>query len=141
MPKFILDYGSTEAVKRYNEQDTFTRGYIEAMFFTNTGTGDDGELEHATVADLDDDAWETIIKDCKGFQENNAELLEVAYGCDGYNEENAGHDFWYDRNGHGTGFWDREALDEELQSALNKVASAYPTADPFMTDQGRMKLL
>ena len=32
----------------------------------------------------------------------------------GYCEEQAGRDFWFTRQGHGAGFWDREELRRDL---------------------------
>ena len=68
MPEFILNHGSPFAAKQFGELDEFTQGYIEAMFFTNTGSGDDEELEHATVADLAPETLATIVGDCEAFQ-------------------------------------------------------------------------
>ena len=40
-------------------------------------------------------------------------MLASVYGVTGkyersaYDESRAGNDYWYTRNGHGTGFWDR----------------------------------
>lgn len=115
MPEFILDTGSPAAARQFQALDSFTRGYIEAMFFTDTGTGDDAEdgLEHASVEELAPSTLESIVQDCKAFQAAHAALLEAAYGVQGryekapYDEERAGNDYWYTRNGHGTGFWDR----------------------------------
>jgi len=110
MPEFTLDRGSPEASRKFSEQSYFVQGYIEAMFFTQTGTGDDEELENATVADLSSDAWRVIIRDCANFQAEAAPLLEQAYELDDYDETQAGRDYWFTRNGHGVGFWDRQQL-------------------------------
>lgn len=112
MPEFILDMGSAEGAATFNRLDAFTQGYIEAAFFTETGTGDDAErdLEHATIAELAPDALATIVADCAAWQAANAALLEEAYAR-GYTPEQAGQDLWYTSNGHGVGFWDRAALD------------------------------
>jgi hypothetical protein len=32
----------------------------------------------------------------------------------GYSEEQAGRDFWFTRQGHGVGFWDREELNRDI---------------------------
>jgi hypothetical protein len=39
-------------------------------------------------------------------------LLDLAYARD-YDPEQAGCDYWFTRNGHGVGFWDRDALDDQ----------------------------
>ncbi|PWU21850.1 MAG: hypothetical protein C5B50_00775 [Verrucomicrobia bacterium] len=108
MPAFEMDYGNDEALKRFHALDSFTQGYIMAAFFTCTGTGDDEDLEDATFADLHPDSLAAAISDCKEFQEQQAEWLEMACHFDGYDDECAGRDFWYTRNHHGTGFWDRD---------------------------------
>jgi hypothetical protein len=109
MPRFILDLGTPEAGLRYARLDPFIQGYIQAMFFTDTGTRDDEEngLENAAVSELSPESWESIIADCTEFQNDAASLLACAYEKSGYDPERAGKDFWYTRNGHGVGFWDR----------------------------------
>jgi hypothetical protein len=108
MPQFILDYGTPEAARDYSALDAFTRGYIEAMFFTECHS-DNPELEHATVADLAPETMTKIMADCHRFQTSEAgEVLLRIYESDQpYTPEQAGRDFWFDRNGHGVGFWDR----------------------------------
>lgn len=112
MPKFYIDHGTEAAARFYASLDGFTRGYIEALFFTDTGSSDDGELAHATVAELAPETIAKIIGDCETFQTANAALLESAYATraglvEEYDDIRAGRDFWYTRNGHGVGFWDR----------------------------------
>ena len=102
MPEFVLDQGAQSA--RFASLDAFTQGYIEAMFFT----ADEEIGEGAGLDDLSSAAWGRIRQDCCAFQEGAAHLLELAYGHEsGYEPMQAGRDFWYTRNGHGTGFWNR----------------------------------
>lgn len=112
MPQFILDIGN--AYRSWESLDAFTQGYIEAMFFTDTGTGDDeeGGLETASFDELSPDTLKGIISDCKAFQAEAEALLNEAYRR-GYEEVQAGRDFWFTRNGHGVGFWDRDVLDKD----------------------------
>lgn len=110
MPEFILDHGSPEAARAFRKLDSFTQGYVEAMFFTDTGTGDDGDLQNASFAELAPSTLDSIIADCEAFQRITRRLLDVAYER-GYEEEQAGRDFWFTRNGHGVGFWDRRVLE------------------------------
>lgn len=66
---------------------------------------------------------EQAQKDCAKFQAENAELLTKA-GDDWQN----GSDFWYTRNGHGVGFWDRGYPDDvadPLTEACKKYGEAY----------------
>jgi hypothetical protein len=56
---------------------------------------------------LDHETLMKVMEDCNDFQENQKNFLEAAYCQNGYNDSDAGHDFWLTRNGHGAGFWDR----------------------------------
>ena len=145
MPEFILDHGSPKASMLSAELDSFTQGYIEAMFFTSTGTGDDSEqdLEHATFAELAPESLTSIVDDCRAFQATNATLLDSVYGVQGkyerapYDESRAGNDYWYTRNGHGTGFWDRGL--GELGEAL-ATAARYSERNLYRGDDGLLYL-
>lgn len=88
----------------------FVHAYIEAMFFTedeNIGSG-------FTSDDIDLDSMAAIETDCGDFLEKAEGLLTSD------NMEQAGHDFWLTRNGHGTGFWDRE---EKVYSGKGEILS------------------
>lgn len=139
MPEFILDHGTDKAARTFSRLDSFTQGYIEAMFFTNTGSGDDGDLEDATVADLAKETLAEIIADCQRFQLDHAELLDQAYARN-YDNEQAGRDYWFSRNGHGVGFWDRSELDADgLGDKLTAVCQ-YQTRDLYRGDDGKVYL-
>lgn len=142
MPEFILDRGTPEAARQFQDLDSFTQGYIEAMFFTSTGTGDDEELEHATFADLAPETLDKIVRDCQRFQQENRIPLERAYiGCEqrGYDAEAAGRDFWYTRNHHGTGYWDRQ-LGDSITHPLMLSAANYAQVDIYLGDDGKVYL-
>ena len=132
MPEFHIPIGSTNGAIDFNALDKFTQGYVEAAYFTKTGTADDAEdgLENASFEDLHPDALAEMVKECKAFQERYADLLSKAYamttdrGHD-YDAEAAGRDLWFTRNGHGVGFWDR---------GLGDVGDALAEACGWRTD-------
>lgn len=132
MPEFVLDHGTRDSAARFKALDSFTQGYIEAIFFTNTGTGDDEDLQDAHVGELAPSAWELIVADCARFQEENAEVIACAIACRGdmsaeYDDESAGRDFWYTRNHYGVGFWDRGLCEhgDKLTAAAHKWRELY----------------
>ena len=95
--------------------DEFTTGYIEAMFFADIDHPD-AETYGARVADLAPETITKIKEDCATFQRDNDQLLFKAihghFSFKGeqppeYDIADAGRDYWYTRNGHGVGFWDR----------------------------------
>ena len=127
MPEFQMDTLGNVAVI-WTDLDALTRGYITAMFWTNSG--DEGS-ELNDSHGFESLAAETlcgIIQDCAAFKEANAENLRAAYSLlMGYDEARAGEDYWLTRNGHGVGFWDRglgavgDALTEACQNQTREV--------------------
>lgn len=127
MPEFVME-GRDHAARAESE---FVFGFIEAMFFTETShafdSGDwfteerraaseagqaDGELPgDVGYMDLHPDALEAIRRDCNTFWILNRDALESACESDGYDMRRAGSDYWFTRNGHGVGFWDRDLGD------------------------------
>lgn len=150
MPKFILDTsgtvednrpleGDNDACSdyRWDDLDAFTQGYIECMFFTNTGDRADGRLESAAFCELSAESLDSIIKDCARFQAENKVALYRA--CDGgttYDETQAGHDFWYTRNHHGCGYWDRDLGD--VGDLLTTAAHKWGEVDLYRGDDGKV---
>jgi hypothetical protein len=104
--------------------DAFADQYLETAIWADRPEGCDV-----------DEVWPAcipqILEDCHRFQRENEELLDAAYQLFRQDEGNwrlydvtdAGHDFWLSRNGHGTGFWDREL--GEVGDKLHEAAKAY----------------
>lgn len=146
MTEFSLNHGSPNAAKRFKALDDFTQGYIEAMFFTSTGSPDDEGLENATLADLSDDAWTAIEHDCAAFlaslPKDHHDRTWIDLACDyaphHYDETYAGHDFWYTRNGHGVGFWNRGLT--PIGDYLTTAAKAFRETNLYLGDDGLLYL-
>lgn len=140
MPEFILDHGSTESAAEFRKLDSFTQGYLEALFFTSTGTGDDGDMSNATLADLAPETWNRILSDCAKFQAMCPVDLDEA--CDearinGYDMASAGRDFWFTRNGHGVGFWEQDGA---CWDSLDRAAESFGNVDAYLGDDGKVYL-
>lgn len=124
MPEFVLDMGSPKGARMFAALDDFTQGYVEAAFFTETGSLDDADrdLEHASVAEIDPASLEQVKADCAAWQQRNASTLALAYASsDDYGPKNAGRDYWFTRNGHGVGFWDRGQLRKVIVGKNNET--------------------
>ena len=130
MAEYITPTGGSS---EFAEQPAFIRGYIEAMFFTNDGDDED-ELNGCTVADLSADAWQRIKCDCLQFQNEAQVLLLKAYETN-YDEHQAGIDFWFTRNHHGVGYWDRGINEGE---DLTKLAHVWGEVWPHVGDDGQI---
>lgn len=118
MPEFHINLGELQL--EYARLDSFTQGYIEAAFFTESGEPENSCYEKS-FSDLSPELLEAMIADCRAFQESFGDDLQEAYDQDkaNYDANRAGNDFWYTRNGHGTGFWDRGL--GEIGDKLSKV--------------------
>jgi hypothetical protein len=57
-----------------------------------------------------------------------------------YDREAAGRDFWYTRNGHGVGFWDRgfKGRAGAIAQRLSDSASAFRESDIYRGDDSRV---
>lgn len=143
MPQFELNgaYGP-----KWQALDYFVRGYIEALFFTDEAewqaTEDHNEGSFPSECgfeDLAESALASIISDCEDFQQLASDLLAEAYSTDKYDSEQAGRDFWFTRNHHGVGYWDRSALEANgLGDKLTKAAQTYSGVDTYLGDDSKI---
>lgn len=124
MPKFIPQHTPSGL-------DNFTESYFAAM-------------EWLLPEDIDRDkivafSWRTIRRVesvCRKFQRENTAALEEFYAATGGGPDLAGFCFFLNRNGHGTGFWDRDA--GECGEVLNKASHKYGETCESITKRGRI---
>lgn len=134
MPQFY-----SQAAEDIGQQlDAFTAAYVYALYFTDTGEED----QPPTDAELSSFALDAIKEDCADFQQQHADLLAQAYARESYGgPSQAGHDFWLTRNGHGVGFWDRDALDaDDLGDKLTAACKLYSETYVTIGDDGLIYL-
>lgn len=116
--------------------DRFTQAYISCMLWTDE-EGLKADLGRTPSSlDIDEAALAGIALSCVEFQDENKELLAQAYNVLDYTEEQAGHDFWLTRNGHGAGFWDRGI--GAVGDALSKAAKAAGERWTYVGDDKRI---
>lgn len=97
-----------------DEESEFITAYFAAVNFTETG--EDGQPPND--ADLDDYFRKECIADCMSFFQRARPWLSDNQLAQ------AGHDFWLTRNGHGSGFWDKEKIYPQSE-LLTKLAESY----------------
>lgn len=112
-----------------SECDAFLQGYLVAALFT-TDTDPPGGADYVETGRADEmyqqlPHWfiEEARKDCARFTVENAALLNQA-GDPWRN----GADFWYTRNHHGVGFWDRgypDDIADPLTDAAHRFGEVY----------------
>lgn len=78
--------------------------------------------------DIAPETLEEMRRECADF----IDLAEMETR-DNWTAEQAGHDFWLTRNGHGAGFWDRGEPDGD---ELTKHAKTFGSYDLYVGDDG-----
>lgn len=125
--------------------DAFTKSYIIAALWSSID--DDGEPldKNYNISDIDPASLRKIETDCAKFQKDNSELYEKG----GWNDEQAGHDFWLTRNRHGAGFWDRSydgisfsgnKLDKEIGKKLTDISHKYGESNLYVGDDKKLHI-
>ncbi len=116
------------------ELDEFTQGYLECALWSTLDDEGDALDSVYGVEDIAPVTLQEAVRECKDFQEAQAELLQKAYTQGRYTAETAGHDFWLTRNGHGAGFWDRGLGD--IGDKLTEASKPYGEVDLYVGDDG-----
>lgn len=80
--------------------------------------------------DIAPDAMEKARNDCASFVQKNTVLLADM------DAEQAGHDFWLTRNGHGAGFWDRDL--GARGDALTKACKEFGEVNAIVGDDNKI---
>lgn len=104
------------------DMDDFTSAYVECALWAETDNSDDSGGDpldkNYSPEDIHSATLREIVRECADFQEHNRDLYRELW-----TDEQAGHDFWLTRQGHGAGFWDRGH--GEIGDKLTEASKAY----------------
>jgi hypothetical protein len=112
--------------------EEFVMGYETAALWSSS----DGDHESLEEFELDDETKAKFRKECAKFCDAAQVHLVAAMERKGYSATRAGHDFWLTRCGHGTGYWDRDELTQELKDALTQASKAAGERNLYLGDDG-----
>ncbi|AIA64682.1 hypothetical protein HL10_gp152 [Cronobacter phage CR8] len=114
----------------------FIAGYFEALYFAESATGNDGEeIDNLAGYELSATAKEEGEQACARFLDWHGEKVNLAIaGSDDYDHTQAGRDFWFTRQGHGVGFWDRGL--GMVGDDLSDAARSFGEKHVFIDDDG-----
>ena len=123
--------------------ETFARHYVIAMLWSST-EGEEGTPLDSIYGpeNLALETWAKVERDCRAFLAKVGHLVTDANYIGRANEgaaQQAGHDFWLTRAGHGAGFWDGDWESDAhngLQGPLTLAAKAAGELDPYAGDDG-----
>lgn len=127
------------------------RGYLEAALFTEKERLEDEEQSEYGDFDISEyvesisfDNFSTESKeyanwDCDKFlsefsEDELGEIMEY------YDLSELGGDFWYTRNGHGVGFWDRD-IPDNIKELLMNVVKGFKETYLEYGDDGELHLM
>ena len=117
---------------KWTELDRFTQGYIDCALWSSTDESDEtgGEPmdKNYSFSDIDPETLARMVEDCRSFQDDNRQDLD---DCE-LSFERQGHDFWLNRNGHGSGFWDEG--NDPVYRRLSDASKVWGTFDLYVGD-------
>lgn len=121
------------------QKEDFYRGFVACLLWSTT-EGDDGHLDdNHSASDLHPATAEGLRAQCDTFFDANAaELAEAFASPSGYDAGRAGHDFALTRNGHGSGFFDREDEIGTVCERLDGAARTFGQAEAYLGDDGKI---
>jgi len=101
------------------KSERMSQAYIEAIYFTETGDTDQPSIDTELTPLCKAQAFLACRQFLWAIERDPVEGLEDL------DPEQLGHDLWFTRNGHGTGFWDRpEIYGEENATLFTRLATA-----------------
>ncbi len=108
------------------EKDHFTEFFIAYATAALWASNDDDDVpldSKYSIDDFDPDALQKLEKDCREFLEKADEFIKNDTRHQNPYEQ-AGHDFWLTRNGHGAGFFDGD-WDEPAATELTNLSQEF----------------
>jgi hypothetical protein len=121
---------------------SFIRQYVRTLLWSTTGDDDEPLEDSYGIAGIAPEAMAKIQDDCSKFYaavESMGIDLDAEILTDDDATEQAAHDFWLTRNGHGAGFWDGD-WSEAVEDKLTKLAESFGEAYPYVGDDGMIYL-
>lgn len=110
--------------------DTFTRAYLKTALWAETDPDTEEPLDNGhSIEDLSEEVLRIACEDCENFRRDVR-----ADGWTLLNPDNAAHNFWLTRNGHGAGFWD--GAYGSAGDPLTKISKAYGDCTLYVGDDG-----
>ena len=129
--------------------DKFTESYIECMLWICEDEHGVPLEDNYFIGDIDSESLDKIVDECHSFLESNVNLIEqikpIRLNLSGMQVkiigayEQAGHDFYLARNGHGSGFLDRNNIPEDVREALTEAAESYSNSGLLCADSNELQ--
>jgi hypothetical protein len=123
-----LPFVTWDPVKEEHNECQITFVLSMAAAYMACAAWADGDDQEFVGKKWSDQAVHQSRLDCTAF------LSIAGYAVNGLTPEQLGHDLWLTRNGHGTGFWDRDEIPEHRRQRLTQVAKVFGSCDIYIGD-------
>lgn len=141
-----LFFTESEPSRSRHERVT-TRGTVRKSWERDVSEGQIKDMPgDYGYSDLASETLNSILRDCQEFERSPAWKAYVEYRDEANGNDpdcpddmQAGRDFWFNRNGHGVGFWDGD-WPEPHASALDKLAESFREVDVYIGDDEKVYL-
>jgi len=110
--------------------DDFTRQYLATALWSSTDDDCNPLDRNFEIEDIDADTVAAAQADCDRFRELAGKMLNEG------DEEQAAHDFWLTRNGHGAWFWGGDW--PEGGESLTAICKAFGEIYLYIGDDGKI---
>ena len=96
--------------------------YFEAMFWADVDDNESIEnREDLTIYDIEEESLLKQIEELDNFFSQAEDVLELTE----YSHEQACHDFYFTRNGHGVGFWENDHCEDKEGKILTDLSHSF----------------
>lgn len=107
----------------------FFKAYVQCALWSSTDNADESGGEpldkNYNINHIGGKTLGQMSFDCEEFRLANAADLEFVQSFNMCDMAKAGHNFWLNRNRHGSGFWDEYfGTDEALRAAFTRLSNA-----------------
>jgi hypothetical protein len=109
--------------------DEFVSAYLACALWSSTDDVGEPMDDGRDISDISEETVAKAIEDCTAFRESAGDMLTE------WSDEQAGHDFWLTRNGHGAGFWDRGL---KFGDELSDLARPFGEVYLYVGDDGKV---
>lgn len=105
--------------------------YFEAMFWADINRDTENYNDDLGYHSIDESSLIKVFKELDDFFSKANDILEKT----SYTHEQACHDFYFTRCGHGVGFWEGDHCNKEQGEKLTEIAKTFGTVDIFIGDE------
>lgn len=121
--------------------ETFVLRYLEAVLFGEIDDSEEGNPldENFTIFDFSEDAREKARADCEEFLARSSMWGFDILSWNFDKAEQAAFDFYFSRQGHGTGFFDRPELYGADRHSLQVIAKGMRKRYWYVSSNGKIE--